>query len=34
MMVLGPPPEFCLLSASDASLPEEMDPQLFRREPV
>jgi len=34
MMVLGPPPEFCLLAKSDVSLPEEMDPQAFRREPV
>lgn len=34
MMVLGPPPEFCLLAASDVSLPDELDPQVFRREPV
>jgi hypothetical protein len=34
MMVLGPPPEFCLLSPSVLELPAEMKPETLRREPV
>lgn len=34
MMVLGPPPEFCLLAPSEIQLPAEMGPEVFRREPV
>jgi hypothetical protein len=34
MMVLGPPPEFCLLAPSEIQLPAEMGAEIFRREPV
>jgi hypothetical protein len=34
MMVLGPPPEFCLLAPSEIQLPAEMKPEVLRREPV
>lgn len=34
MMVLGPPPEFCLLAPSEARLPSELTPEIFRRDPV
>lgn len=34
MMVLGPPPEFSLLAASEIVLPAELEPQLFRLEAV
>jgi hypothetical protein len=34
MMVLGPPPEFCLVSPSEVELPEEMRAEVFRREPL
>jgi hypothetical protein len=34
MMVLGPPPEFCLVSRSELDLPAEMSPETLRREPV
>ena len=34
MMVLGPPPEFCLLAPSEVQLPAEMKPEALRREPV
>ena len=34
MMVLGPPPEFCLLSPNELNLPAEMKPDVFAREPV
>jgi hypothetical protein len=34
MMVLGPPPEFCLIAPSEVALPEEMRPEVFRREPI
>ena len=34
MMVLGPPPEFCLLATSDVAVPEELEPVVFRREPI
>jgi hypothetical protein len=32
MMVLGPPPEFCLLSATELDLPAEMKPEVLTRE--
>ena len=34
MMVLGPPPEFCLLAPSEIQLPAQMKPEMLRREPV
>lgn len=34
MMVLGPPPEFCLVTAGEAELPRELEPQSSRREPL
>jgi hypothetical protein len=34
MMVLGPAPEFCLVSPSELDLPQEMRPELLRREPI
>jgi hypothetical protein len=34
MMVLGPPPEFCLLAPSEIQLPAEMKPEVLHREPV
>jgi hypothetical protein len=34
MMVLGPPPEFCLIAALDISLPDDLEPDVFRREPL
>jgi hypothetical protein len=34
MMVLGPPPEFCLLAPSEIQLPAEMSPEILRRDPV
>jgi hypothetical protein len=34
MMVLGPPPEFCLASPSEHELPREFRPEVLRREPV
>lgn len=34
MMVLGPPPEFCLLAPSELMLPAETAPAVLRREPV
>jgi hypothetical protein len=34
MMVLGPPPEFCLLAPSEIQLPGEMKPQVLRRDPI
>lgn len=34
MMVLGPPPEFCLLSQSSEELPAEMEPVVVNRDPV
>ncbi|MGH7765028.1 MAG: hypothetical protein ACREOM_11515 [Candidatus Dormibacteraceae bacterium] len=34
MMVLGPPPEFCLVSRSKLNLPAEMSPQTLLREPI
>jgi hypothetical protein len=34
MMVLGPPPEFSLVTPSELALPAEMRPELLRREPI
>jgi hypothetical protein len=34
MMVLGPPPEFCLLAPSEVELPAEYRPEVLRREPI
>jgi hypothetical protein len=34
MMVLGPPPEFCLLAPLALELPVEMRPETVRREPI
>jgi hypothetical protein len=34
MMVLGPPPEFCLVAPSQVELPLDMDPELLAREPI
>jgi hypothetical protein len=34
MMVLGPPPEFCVLSPKALDLPAEMHPEVFARELV
>lgn len=34
MMVLGPPPEFCLLASSEIQLPAEIKPEVLRRDPI
>ena len=34
MMVLGPAPEFCLVSPSEVALPEEMRPEVLPRTPI
>jgi hypothetical protein len=34
MMVLGPPPEFCLVAPSEIQLPDEMRPEVLRRQPI
>ena len=34
MMVLGPPPEFTLLSTDEVDLPPELRPEVFRRTPI
>lgn len=34
MMVLGPPPEFCMLSPSEQVLPAELSPEVLRRVPL
>jgi hypothetical protein len=34
MMVLGPPPEFCLLAPSAIRLPGEFRPEVLRRDPI
>jgi hypothetical protein len=34
MMVLGPPPEFYLVSSSEIELPSEFRPEVLRREPI
>jgi hypothetical protein len=34
MMVLGPPPEFCLIASSAIQLPTEMRPEVLERERI
>ena len=34
MMVLGPPPEFCLITPSKVELPPEMHPEVLRRKRI
>jgi hypothetical protein len=34
MMVLGPPPEFTILTPSEIELPADMHPEVFRRDPI
>jgi len=34
MMVLGPPPEFCLLAPSEVELPPEYRPEVLHRDPI
>jgi hypothetical protein len=34
MMVLGPPPEFCLIAPSAMQLPPEMNPEMLERERI
>jgi hypothetical protein len=34
MMVLGPAPEFCMVTASEVELPAEMHPEVLRRAPI
>ena len=34
MMVLGPPPEFCLVTPSEVDLPAEMNPERLARVPI
>lgn len=34
MMVLGPPPEFCLIAPSEIDLPAEFRTEVLRREPI
>ena len=34
MMVLGPPPEFCLVSPLEVALPEDLRPKALRREAI
>ena len=34
MMVLGPPPEFCLVAGFEIELPREFRPEVLRREPI
>ncbi len=34
MMVLGPPPEFCLIAPSEIELPSEFRPEVLRRDPI
>jgi hypothetical protein len=34
MMVLGPPPEFTIITPSKFELPAEMRPEVVRREPI
>jgi hypothetical protein len=34
MMVLGPPPEFSIVTPSPLELPAEMRPEVLRREPI
>ncbi len=34
MMVLGPPPEFCLIAPTELELPREFRPEVVRRDPI
>ena len=34
MMVLGPPPEFCLVSRAQVALPPEFQPESISRSPI
>jgi hypothetical protein len=34
MMVLGPPPEFCLLAPVEIVLPDDYRPEVLRRDPI
>jgi hypothetical protein len=34
MMVLGPPPEFTIITPSEVELPADMQPEMLRREPI
>lgn len=34
MMVLGPPPEFCLIAPSEVELPAAMHPEVLRRKKI
>ena len=34
MMVLGPPPEFCLIAPSKVELPTEFRPEVLSRDPI
>jgi hypothetical protein len=34
MMVLGPPPEFCMLAPDAQDMPHEFGPEVVRREPL
>jgi hypothetical protein len=34
MMVLGPPPEFCLVAPAEIELPREFRAEVLRREPI
>jgi hypothetical protein len=34
MMVLGPPPEFCLIAPTEIELPPEFRPEVMSREPI
>jgi hypothetical protein len=34
MMVLGPPPEFCLISPKRVELPADMHPEVLPRKPI
>jgi len=34
MMVLGPPPEFCLVAPSELELPREFRAEVLRRDPI
>ena len=34
MMVLGPPPEFCLIAPSGVELPTEFRPEVLSRDPI
>jgi hypothetical protein len=34
MMVLGPPPEFCLTTSAPVELPPAMQPEMITRTPI